>query len=124
MSGEREVGQERVGDCQLNSGPFFQCCCNCEHHWQDNHHCTTSPELRERHGGCVCSQSKGWICVLGRFMGDGSSRVYSGWPEHSVGCECYTPIKKIERPAWAACCSESENCRRNNADIRGCCAIG
>ena len=120
----KECGQEKAGDCQLNSGPFFQCCCNCKKHLQDNHHCTLDTELRAKEGGCVCSIKKGWVCIGLWVEGDGQGRVHSGWPEHSCGCEMYDPIKDIERPAWAACCSESENCRRNNADIRGCCSLG
>ena len=80
--------------CQLAVEPFKQCCCNCVHHWQDFHHCTTKPILRKRLGGCVCSQPKGWICV--GMRADGGDLVHSGWPEHSIGCEMYTPKPKQE----------------------------
>lgn len=75
-----------VETCHL-AGPFRQCCCNCKHHLQDFHHCTTAWDMRESHGGCVCSVPKGWICY-------GTGRAHSGWPEHSIGCEMYSPVKK------------------------------
>lgn len=84
--------------CQLNVAPLHQCCCNCQHHWADYHHCSTKPTLRKKMGNkCACSVQKGWICVGFRFQGDGSKRVHSNWPKHSIGCEMYTPIRKIER---------------------------
>jgi len=87
-----------VSDCQLAVEPFFQCCCNCKHHWQDFHHCTTAPAdlPQKKKGRCACSVPKGWICVGLRAVGDGSIGVYSGWPEHSIGCEMYSPIKLKE----------------------------
>lgn len=78
--------------CRLSDGPFFQCCCNCQHHLPDYHHCTTNKMLRQSAKECVCSIQKGWVCA--GFV----DRVHSGWPEHSVGCEMYTPIRKIDRP--------------------------
>jgi hypothetical protein len=33
---------------------------------------------------CICSVQKGWVCL--NPLGE---RVYSGWPEHSLGCEMY-----------------------------------
>lgn len=123
MKRDRECGQINPGDCQLNSGPFFQCCCNCQHHLPDYYHCTIHKDMRKSAKGCVCSIQKGWVCA-GFLTQPGCNSVHSEWPEHSVGCEMYKPINKIQRPAWAACCSESDNCRRNNADVRGCCALG
>lgn len=84
--------------CQLNEGPFYQCCCNCRHHWQDFHHCTIDTAMREAKGGCVCGVPKGWICVGMRIEMDGAGPVHSGWAEHSVGCEMYQPVKLYPRP--------------------------
>lgn len=75
-------------ECQLN-GRFKQCCCNCSYHWQDNHHCTTAPPEIRRDADCVCSVRKGWACVVFKVTKGGP--IYSGWPEHSIGCEMYTP---------------------------------
>lgn len=65
------------------------CCCNCKHHLADYHHCTTAPELRETHKGCVCGIQKGWICRPPEFDG----RCYSGWTEHGI-CEMHTLSKQ------------------------------
>lgn len=70
--------------CQLDS-QWQQCCCNCIYHWQDFHHCTTAPKMKR----CACSVPKGWACVVFKVTEGGP--IYSGWPEHSVGCEMYTP---------------------------------
>ena len=67
-----------------------QCCCNCQHHVPDYYHCTIDTQLRDHTGGCVCSIQKGWICAGFAHM-EGESRYISNWPEHSVGCELYTP---------------------------------
>ena len=84
-----------MSDCQMKEPPFYQCCCDCIYHWQDFHHCTTKVD---KESGCVCDQPKGWICVMPRLTQD-SERVHSGWPEHSVGCEMYTSIKKQQETA-------------------------
>jgi hypothetical protein len=83
----------RHPDCQLDIGPFFQCCCTCQNHWPVMHHCTTSPELREKNGGCCCNVQKGWACVEPEM-----GRVYDNWPEHSCGCELYAPNTESEVP--------------------------
>ena len=72
-------------ECTLNNPEIHQCCCNCEHHVADYHHCNTSPELRASEGRCICSQQRGWICLAPEL-----ESVYSSWPEHSVGCEMYS----------------------------------
>lgn len=82
--------------CQLEVEPFKQCCCNCKHHWQDFHHCITAPkDVKPGAGGCQCSVPKGWACVVKKLVDPGGGRIHSGWPEHSIGCEMYTPVKKI-----------------------------
>ena len=87
----------RHPDCQLDVEPFFQCCCTCQHHLPVMHHCTTSPELREKHGGCCCSVQKGWACVA-----PGMGCVHDNWPEHSCGCELHTPNTRLDAPAAVA----------------------
>ena len=67
-----------------------QCCCTCQHHLPVMYHCTTSPELREKHGGCCCSVQKDWACVA-----PGMGRVHDNWPEHSCGCELHTPNTEV-----------------------------
>lgn len=87
--------------CYLGTEPLFQCCCNCKHHWPDNHHCTTKPALRKKMDNkCICSVQKGWICVGMRMEDGGKGAVHSGWPKHSIGCEMYQPI--IIKPRDAA----------------------
>ena len=55
------------------------CCCTCQHHLQDFHHCCTTPE----HTGCVCRQPKGWVCLAPEYPG-----VHSGWSAHGL-CEMW-----------------------------------
>jgi hypothetical protein len=79
-------------DCGLNSTIFThpQCCCKCKYHIEDFYHCTTAMPLRDEIeklvGGshCICSMHKGWIC-----MPPWGHEAYSGWVEHSIGCEMY-----------------------------------
>jgi len=80
--------------CYLNSR-LHQCCCSCQSHKPDHYHCGfVEPEqakkLKEKIAPdkhCICSIQKGWVCISPI-----SDRVYSGWPEHSLGCEMF--IKK------------------------------
>lgn len=89
-------------NCTLHdSDCFYQCCCNCVHHKPTHEHCTTNWELRkqiEQRTGkstCICSIQNGWACCM---PADGDTeRVYTHWPEHSVGCECYQARKPVER---------------------------
>ena len=87
-----------------------QCCCQCRYHLADHFHCghLTWQEQqnmvgmpREKHksvltdkevDSCVCSVQRGWICAPPDFDGTASSN----WPEHSVGCEMYAPVKKVK----------------------------
>lgn len=90
--------------CQLKEAPFYQCCCNCRHHLKDNFHCTIHTELRKSSGdNCVCSFRKGWICVGMVFEDPENGRAHSEWPEHSVGCEMYAPIKIYLRATEGGC---------------------
>jgi hypothetical protein len=80
-------------DCQMDVEPMKQCCCNCAFHLPVHFHCCTSLTLSAEQkkaagveGRCVCGVQKGWACV----QPDGG-RVYDNWPEHSCGCELYTP---------------------------------
>jgi len=68
-------------ECQLKEPPFRQCCCNCKHHIPDYSHPETD--------GKSVSNQRGWICLFG---GD-KDGAFSGWPEHSVGCELYNRRK-------------------------------
>jgi hypothetical protein len=64
-----------------------RCCCNCKHHLEDFHHCTT---VIGRNPGerCYCGDSKGWIC-LGEIACDPlNGRAHSGWSEHGE-CELH-----------------------------------
>lgn len=62
------------------------CCCNCENHLKDYHHCTTNPKP-EGVDGCVCSVQKGWICKI-TFPDTNETFYHSGWPEHGL-CEMH-----------------------------------
>ena len=68
-----------------------QCCCNCNNHLEDFHHCTTSPKP-EGAKGCVCGIHKGWICYI--HFEDGTARAYSGWGEHGM-CEIWQPCENL-----------------------------
>jgi len=67
--------------CWKDEEPFFQCCCECVHHVPDLWHCSVDPEAHEKG---LCYTRKGWVCLAPEFDG-----VFSGWPEHSVGCEMF-----------------------------------
>jgi len=70
--------------CQLGVGPFFQCCCNCKLRLTDYKHCTIHGRGAD---GCCCHEVKGYVCIA--FASEGI--VHSEWPEHSCGCELYSP---------------------------------
>lgn len=84
-----------VSECTLNE--HGQCCCNCEYHLRDYYHCSTHRELRNalKVDQCICSLPKGWVCA-GFAFAEGLGQVNSEWPEHSIGCELYSPIKQKE----------------------------
>lgn len=76
------------------SDPIVQCCCNCKYHFAVHYHCTTEPKppANPLWGKCVCPVQKGWACG----SPDHLPRIYDNWPEHSIGCETYTPVKPHE----------------------------
>ena len=80
--GNPVLGILLVGDECQKEKHHGDCCCNCVHHIEDFHHCTTSWKLRENKGGCVCSVHKGWIC------NPDEDTAYSGWSEHGM-CEMH-----------------------------------
>lgn len=61
-----------------------RCCCTCQWHIEDFHHCTTAMERRAVEEKCVCSDHKGWICMPPELGG----RAHSGWSGHGM-CECH-----------------------------------
>lgn len=78
--------------CSLTSD-VRQCCCRCKYHLADYEHCGTNPlllyQLEKKFGSvCICGIQKGWVCANPAI-----GIVHSNWPEHSVGCECYTEVK-------------------------------
>lgn len=77
-------------ECQIHSKVIKggRCCCNCKHHIEDLHHCTTNPALREEKKGCICSEHKGWICLAPEMFEERRGGAYSGWPEHGM-CEMH-----------------------------------
>jgi len=83
---------KKSNKCYLNS-KFKQCCCNCKHLWPVHEHCFTNPDLRNEKGEFVCSVQKGWACVAPEF-----GHVYDNWPQHSIGCELYSP--KVKSAAY------------------------
>jgi hypothetical protein len=68
--------------CWLES-KLHQCCCNCLNHYKDMSHPRTD--------GATMDHQKGWVCFNPNPNFEGI--CFSGWPEHSVGCEAYTPKK-------------------------------
>ena len=66
------------------------CCCNCKNHYEDFHHCTT--KKKEEGEDCVCSQHKGYICMISI---DGITKAYSGWSEHGF-CELHVPNVELK----------------------------
>ena len=80
------------GDCQLGKGPYpEQCCCQCKWLRIDYWHCQRMPENLKEKGHCGCEKVRGYICTAGEIHGNISGK--SGWPHHSIGCECF-----IKRP--------------------------
>ena len=76
-----------MSECTLKSDG--QCCCNCIHHIPTFEHCTTNLTLRvsveklTKKPTCICHIQNGWACQAP------DSRLYTNWPEHSIGCELY-----------------------------------
>jgi len=75
LTGVRIANAPARPECHLGHDPFpDQCCCICAHRYEDRHHPSTD-------GGHV-TDKRGWVCVS-----DGV--CFSGWPEHSIGCEMF-----------------------------------
>ena len=72
-----------MSECQKDQSPFYQCCCQCKWHIKDFGHPLTN--------GKSVSEQRGWICLAYDL-----SCAFSGWPEHSVGCEFFEKIKLEE----------------------------
>lgn len=79
-------------DGETGDDVMVQCCCNCKYHLAVHYHCTTEPKLPPSYGKCICVVQKGWACGSPSFL----PVIYDNWPEHSVGCEEYEPIKPHE----------------------------
>ena len=110
-------------DCQLNTEPFFQCCCTCIYLMPVHHHCCTEPKPTPEEkkasgceGRCDCGVQKkeiggkelNWACASPEF-----GRVYDNWKEHSCGCELHTTKEK--KAGWDA---QSESDRKELAEFR------
>lgn len=67
--------------CQMTEPPFYQCCCNCKHRVMAMPKVNTEGE-------------PGFACAVPMSMeGDPFRRmVFVNWPEHSCGCELYSPV--------------------------------
>lgn len=77
------------GKCNLG-GEYLsdQCCCICKYLLTDYWYCLRMPEELKPPGKCGCEVIRGYICIAGEiFAGEGGQ---SGWPHHSIGCECFT----------------------------------
>ena len=61
------------------------CCCTCDNHLEDYHHCSTTPGRQP--GTCYCNYHKGWICIP-----PDSHRAHSGWTKHGY-CELHKERK-------------------------------
>ena len=72
-----------------------QCCCNCIFHLEDKVHPCTDHDAyygnKDHH--------KGWICAIGLSSewSDPNEKpiAFSGWDEHSIGCELHTSKEKF-----------------------------
>ena len=87
----REFITPLEGECQLGKEPWpEQCCCVCQYQLIDYWYCLRMPkELKPPDGkGCGCDIIRGYICVASEIHENKSG--HSGWPHHSLGCECFT----------------------------------
>ena len=78
------VVQERLVRCFLADPDMPQCCCNCSHHVEI---CKPWTNCGNPPGGCDCGTRKEWGCAA--FLPEG--KIIGDWPEHSFGCEMYSP---------------------------------
>lgn len=83
-------------ECFLEIEPFRQCCCQCKWHYEDHRHCNV--DKTEDDEGCICGQVTGYVCGAPEFYNEetGKQQVYSGWREHSLGCEMYQQREKVK----------------------------
>ena len=65
-----------------------QCCCQCKYLLVDYWYCRRMPKELKEEGRCGCEKIRGYICTV-RDIHDVKSGQ-SGWPHHSIGCECFT----------------------------------
>jgi polyhydroxyalkanoate synthesis regulator phasin len=65
-----------------------QCCCQCKYLLVDYWYCRRMPKELKEEGHCGCEKIRGYICTV-RDIHDVKSGQ-SGWPHHSIGCECFT----------------------------------
>lgn len=86
--------------CHLGTR-WNQCCCNCQSHVEDRHHPSAT--------GLPISRRKGWICMAPEFFNVGAKIAFSGWSEHSIGCEMYLP--RVHGPVLGKTGAEVERAR-------------
>ena len=106
----------KEGECWIHKSHHIdkkrkwgQCCCICKFLITDYWYCQRMPKHLKTKGHCGCEKVRGYICVAGEiFEGQGGS---SGWPHHSLGCECFTPRKAQEKTHGKAII--------DNAEIKG-----
>ena len=75
---------ERIVRCFLDDPDMPQCCCNCSLHVEI---CKPWTNCGNPPGGCDCGTRKEWGCAA--FLPEG--KIIGDWPEHSCGCEMYSP---------------------------------
>jgi hypothetical protein len=76
------------GECQLSKEPWpDQCCCVCKYLLTDYWYCRRMPEELKPEGKCGCQVVRGYVCTARELHGNVSCQ--SGWPHHSLGCECF-----------------------------------
>lgn len=85
--------------CQLKEPPFYQCCCTCVFHKPDYGHPSTN-------GDSILVQ-RGWICEPPEF----DDHRFSGWDEHSCGCEMHTTKEEYDK--WRKPIRDYERRRHN-----------
>jgi len=89
---DQAVAQERLVRCFLDDPDMPQCCCNCSLHIEI---CKPWTNCGNPPGGCDCGTRKEWGCAA--FLPEG--KIIGDWPEHSCGCEMYSPNVKVRHGA-------------------------
>lgn len=85
QEGECWLEKEHPADSGRKWG---QCCCSCKYLLTDYWYCQRMPDELKTEGHCGCEVVRGYICVAGEIHGNVSGQ--SGWPHHSIGCECFS----------------------------------